>query len=296
MDWQNESYVRLYTKDTPTWRRLKWEGQAVLSLLLRKIDQSGVMDGIEDVYDDVSIATGMNIEDAKKGLDLLLKYEVFKFSENTLFMPNFLEAQTASKSDKQRQKESRDNRKAKANIITNGDNVSQNVTDKSQNVTKCHTSSQPVTSGHSLHCNALHDITLPCNTLLNTNVQKIAQDQFDEFWKLYPNRKNKKGSKAKFLKLTKDKNFDFDLIMSQLQKQVNHVDWIKDNGRYVPLPTTWLNNEKWNDEINDNFSNTPQTKQDEKQALFDKWNREIAEEEANEKNNIKSDAIVLNRV
>jgi hypothetical protein len=134
----------------------------------------------------------------------------------------------------------------------------------------------------------------------NKNVKNEENEKneknFDLFWQIYPKKKNKKKSKQMFLKLLKSKDFNFDFAISQLKKQISHIDWIKDNGQWVPLPTTWLFNEKWNDEIKEDFTSKPQTKTDDKQALFDKWNREIAEEEANEENSSTSDAIILSRV
>ena len=36
VDFSDESYVRLYTRDTVSWLRLGWEAQALLCLLLRQ--------------------------------------------------------------------------------------------------------------------------------------------------------------------------------------------------------------------------------------------------------------------
>ena len=37
--------------------------------------------------------------------------------------------------------------------------------------------------------------------------------------------------------------------MNDLKVRVNSKDWKKDKGKYVMLPTTYLNGERWNDEI-----------------------------------------------
>lgn len=114
MDWSNESYVRLYVRDTVTWKRLRWQGQTVLMHLLRKIDRSGVMDGVEDITLDVSIMTGLPEEIVLHGIESLLREGVFEHDGCTLFMPNFLDAQETPKSDKQRQRESRERRRINA--------------------------------------------------------------------------------------------------------------------------------------------------------------------------------------
>lgn len=44
MNWSNERYVRLYTRDTSDWLLLSWQAQALLCLLLRKADRLGEID------------------------------------------------------------------------------------------------------------------------------------------------------------------------------------------------------------------------------------------------------------
>jgi len=43
MDWSNERYVRVYTRDTAEYLALCWQAKALLSLLLRKCDRAGVV-------------------------------------------------------------------------------------------------------------------------------------------------------------------------------------------------------------------------------------------------------------
>jgi hypothetical protein len=53
VNFEDERYVRLYTRDTVTWKLLKWQGKCLLPLLLRKVDRAGCADldgaGIEGV-------------------------------------------------------------------------------------------------------------------------------------------------------------------------------------------------------------------------------------------------------
>lgn len=43
MHWENERYVRLYTRDTADWLALSFDAQALCALLLRKVDRDGCM-------------------------------------------------------------------------------------------------------------------------------------------------------------------------------------------------------------------------------------------------------------
>lgn len=106
---------------------------------------------------------------------------------------------------------------------------------------------------------------------------KRLDDQFNSFWSAYPNKKNKKTAEAKF-KAINFKKHSFDFIMQSLEKHKASFDWQKENGKYVPHPTTWINGERWGDEIT-SYSSTanqynkqlqPSTRWSEIQELIEK--------------------------
>lgn len=89
------------------------------------------------------------------------------------------------------------------------------------------------------------------NENVNENIYVHLHAQwFDAFWDLYPRKVNKKKSKEKFFKICKDEN-TFNAIMRGLKKQIKTSQWQKESGQYVPHPTTWLNGERWQDEVNE---------------------------------------------
>lgn len=71
---------------------------------------------------------------------------------------------------------------------------------------------------------------------------------FEEFWNLYPKKVNKKRAKDKFCKVCKNEEI-FKQLMNGLNIQIKSKDWLKESGQFIPHPTTWLNGERWNDEI-----------------------------------------------
>ena len=157
MDWSDEPYVRLYTRDTTNWRRFGWEGQAVLSLLLRKVDRAGVLDLSElEPWEAVALAIGMPEEIVQTGVARLLKLGTLAVRGDQLVIPNHLAAQTSTKSDKLRQKESRERRAMGSDApVTKRDDESRAVTAPSRELEPGHAPSHPVTSGHSLLCSAV---------------------------------------------------------------------------------------------------------------------------------------------
>lgn len=107
--------MRLYVRDTKTWKLLGWEGQTVLSLLARRFDRSGLLDDVR-TGEDVAIMIGYGFPEdvAERGLKKLLKKDVWRIIDTGLFWPNFMEAQETAMSDAQRQRESRAKRRVKA--------------------------------------------------------------------------------------------------------------------------------------------------------------------------------------
>ena len=37
-------------------------------------------------------------------------------------------------------------------------------------------------------------------------------------------------------------------MMNSLEQFRGSKDWLKDNGQYIPYPSTWLNQKRWEDE------------------------------------------------
>jgi uncharacterized protein YdaU (DUF1376 family) len=69
---------------------------------------------------------------------------------------------------------------------------------------------------------------------------------FDKFWEAYPNKKDKQ----KAIKAWVKHQPNIVDVLKAIVTQKNSEQWKKDNGQYIPLPTTWLNGARWEDEIN----------------------------------------------
>ena len=70
---------------------------------------------------------------------------------------------------------------------------------------------------------------------------------FQSFWTAYPNKKAKPAALKAFTKLKPDAELLAEMLKAiEVQKQ--SAQWQKDNGQYIPMPTTWLNQRRWEDE------------------------------------------------
>jgi len=71
--------------------------------------------------------------------------------------------------------------------------------------------------------------------------------QFESFWNAYPRKQKKKEAAKVFAKLGITKP-QLETILEDLQNRKQSADWLKDGGQFIPLPTSYLNAERWNDE------------------------------------------------
>lgn len=76
----------------------------------------------------------------------------------------------------------------------------------------------------------------------------MCDDKFNEFWDVYPNKKAKKVAKASWDKIQPDETLA-DIIIDSVIRYKRSYEWIKENGRYIPMPSTFLNQERWEDEV-----------------------------------------------
>jgi len=70
---------------------------------------------------------------------------------------------------------------------------------------------------------------------------------FDEFWKAYPNKVGKDAARKAFDKRKATREL-LDLMLSAVGLQRQSKKWTDDGGKYIPHPSTWLNEGRWMDE------------------------------------------------
>jgi hypothetical protein len=74
-----------------------------------------------------------------------------------------------------------------------------------------------------------------------------VDERFSAFWRAYPRKTAKDGALKIWRKLQPTAE-TLDQIIAALGWQTRSEQWLKDNGQYVPLPTTYLNQGRWKDE------------------------------------------------
>ena len=75
-----------------------------------------------------------------------------------------------------------------------------------------------------------------------------ADSDFERFWEIYPKKKSKNQAKKAWEKLKPSSEL-VSTILDAVENQKRSNDWIKDAGKYIPYPATWLNAGAWEDEM-----------------------------------------------
>jgi len=81
---------------------------------------------------------------------------------------------------------------------------------------------------------------------------------FKEFWNYYPRKEAKGKAWEEWLKIRPSPD---QKMIEQSKHRIEHSQkspqWQKDDGQYIPLPSTWLHQRRWEDEIDGGPGNIP---------------------------------------
>lgn len=76
---------------------------------------------------------------------------------------------------------------------------------------------------------------------------KSKASGFEEFWGVYPNKRDKSKACELWQKLAPDAALKKQIIAA-VKQQAKSDEWTKDGGQFVPYPSTWLRRRRWEDE------------------------------------------------
>ena len=110
--------------------------------------------------------------------------------------------------------------------------------------------SRPVNNGKqrlARLANAEAEAEAEAEALKTKNCPAVPDDKtdFDVFWELYPRREGKAKAQESFKK--KKCSAIMAKIELAIEQQKGWDKWQKDGGQYIPMPATWINQERWDD-------------------------------------------------
>jgi hypothetical protein len=103
-----------------------------------------------------------------------------------------------------------------------------------------HTDNPPYNETITLHSTS--------NSTSNSSLSPLIHDsEFEQFWSCYPKKAGGKKDTLKVWNKVKDKPSIID-ILAALDRAKTSEQWTKENGQFIPYPSTWLNKGQWADE------------------------------------------------
>ena len=100
----------------------------------------------------------------------------------------------------------------------------------------------------------------------------IYIDRFERFWKGYPKKVGKGDARKIWTRLRPSEELTLRMI-NAVEIAKKSVEWTKDGGQYIPNPSTWLNQSRWEDELTP-MKEEPSSAQEPKSET-DRWFEEV---------------------
>lgn len=83
----------------------------------------------------------------------------------------------------------------------------------------------------------------------NGSERAALESRFARFWHLYPNKQAKLPARKAWDKIKPPEDL-LAVILKALEAQKSSQGWLNEGGRFIPLPASWLNARRWEDEVN----------------------------------------------
>src|SRR5579859_4743575 len=81
-----------------------------------------------------------------------------------------------------------------------------------------------------------------------SRIEKVEKDEsFSIFWKTYPRKDSKVQAQKAFVKLAPSAEL-LERILDALDRFKRCDQWMREEGKFIPFASTWLNQRRWEDE------------------------------------------------
>jgi hypothetical protein len=87
-------------------------------------------------------------------------------------------------------------------------------------------------------------------------VRGLTEEAFEGFWHLYPRKVGKAAARKVWLRKIKS-HAQAMAAINALRAQILAYDWSPERPQFIPHPTTWLNQERWDDVVTVEAAGSP---------------------------------------
>lgn len=108
------------------------------------------------------------------------------------------------------------------------------------------------------------EVSSSCSSSSNNSSSRSKagdSEDFETFWKAYPRKVSKTSARKAWDRLAPDPALR-GVILAAIARQRESSQWKDHGGKYIPHPTTWLNNHRWTDELEPAISDAERRKRE----------------------------------
>ena len=218
-----------------------------LKLMVESVDHDGELRFSPEIpYTEAMLAsvTDTPIEIVTEGLKILKDLGMVIIDENgTISIPKVIKMiGSASDTDGARRvRRYREKQQSLQKVTPALQNVTVTVTKDNESKSKSKSKSK------SIERNTKESgvvVPFPLEDFKPSEILSDEEVMFNQFWAIYPKKVDKKGSFRAFKNIPKLKE-TFPGILQALEIQKQSPQWTKDNGQFIPNPTTYIHQERW---------------------------------------------------
>ena len=80
------------------------------------------------------------------------------------------------------------------------------------------------------------------------NLSDVLEERFERFWSVYPKKVGKGDARKSFMKIKPSDALLGKMVTAVIAASAS-FQWKKDKGQFIPNPATWLNQQRWEDDV-----------------------------------------------
>ena len=187
------------------------------------------------------LAAQVGVKSTKKAVDELIRAGLWIAADDDYAIHDYLEHNTSASHVREKREQAKERMQRKRS-----QNVRANTTRTSQDVREPETEAETETEKNTPHTpQGGADPDADPDT--DETDDLTYSDEFEAFMRVYPKRVGKGAAWRAWKKLRPSKTLQRRMAEA-VKAQSTWPDWQRDNGKYIPHPSTWINQARWDDE------------------------------------------------
>lgn len=199
-------------------------------------------------YTESTLATEFDIpiETVKIGINVFQKFGMVEIVDDFLMLSSWKKYQNTDGLEKIREQSKERSARYREKKRLTANEQKESIPGEVRHVTRHVTVTQHHATDKEIDIDKEIDKENKYTTHQKNNGNSDIEVGFDVFWKAYPRKVGKETARKAFGKV---RGVSLETMLSALERQKRSEQWTKNGGQFIPNPSTWLNQGRWDDEL-----------------------------------------------